>query len=57
MEFVKIPLFCQAVGAVIHFLLCYYFVVNKGKGIQGIGYASTLSNLIVFTCMIAYSRT
>ena len=37
-----------------HFALCYEFVFNYG--IKGIGYASTISNLLIYIFMLLYSR-
>lgn len=49
------PLLFQVVGIVLHVLWCYLFVTKMELGIEGIGYASTLSNLTVYSSLVIYS--
>ena len=49
------PLLFQSIGIILHVGWCYLFVIKMGLGIVGIGYASTISNLAVYTSVIIYS--
>jgi MATE family multidrug resistance protein len=56
MEYVKLPLLSWFVGGICHFALCYYFLFTQDYGLVGIGYACSISNVIVYSMMITYSR-
>jgi multidrug resistance protein, MATE family len=56
MEYVKVPMTCWMIGGVCHFTICYYFVFIKGLNIKGIGYACSITNFIIYTLMLTYSR-
>jgi Na+-driven multidrug efflux pump len=56
MEFVKVPLVSHAIGGVCHFALCYYFVFEKSLGIKGIGYACSITEIIIYSIMLGYTR-
>lgn len=46
---------CQTIGIFLHAFLCYQFVWVNELEIKGIGYASTVTNSIVFTLLCLYS--
>jgi Na+-driven multidrug efflux pump len=49
------PLLFQFIGVFMHVGWCYLFVTKMGLEIVGIGYASTISNLTVYTSLVIYS--
>lgn len=51
----RIPLVCQVIGQIIHVLLCFLFVQRMDLEILGIGYAGSISGLVIYICMLAYS--
>lgn len=57
MEYTKPQLICQLICQIFHLGFCYYLVIVQDQGIQGIGYASTLSNLLIYSGIIIYTRS
>ena len=54
-ELTRIPLICQAIGTVIHIGFCLLLVNKFEMGIEGIGYASSISNLSVYVALVMYT--
>jgi len=55
-EYVILPLASWFVGEICHVGLCYYFLFIKDYGLVGIGYACSISNLVVFLIIMNVSR-
>lgn len=55
-EYVILPLASWFVGEICHVGLCYYFLFVKDYGLVGIGYACSISNLVVFLIIMNVSR-
>ena len=55
-ELTRIPLICQFGGTVIHIGFCLLFVRKWEMGIEGIGYASSISNLSVYISLVWYTQ-
>lgn len=56
-ELTRIPLICQFIGTVIHIGFCLLLVSKFEMGIEGIGYASSISNLSVYMSLIMYTHS
>lgn len=50
-----IPLICQSTGIILHIFLCYKFVWVLELEIKGVGYASTITNVIIYFLLFLYS--
>ena len=46
---------CQIIGQVFHVYMCYLLVWKHGMGIEGVGIASSITNLIVYLSLLTYS--
>lgn len=49
-----VPMLCQSTAILFHWVLCYIFVVELGLEVQGIGLATSLSNLVPQVLMLAF---
>jgi MATE family multidrug resistance protein len=49
------PLVCTSVGTLLHVGMCYWLVTQKQLGIQGVGIASSVTNLFTLSLMCFFS--
>ena len=54
-EMSSVPLVCFVVGELIHVLLCAHFVWNMELSIIGVGYASSITNFIIYILLLIYT--
>ena len=51
----NVPLICQVAGTVVHVILCYILVWKMDLEIAGVGIAASISNFIIYICLLQYS--
>lgn len=52
----RVPVVCQVVGVLFHTVLCYFLVSVQRMGIQGVGVATSVSNLFILGLMLVYTN-
>lgn len=50
----NVPMICQILGILFHALLCYILVWKLDMAVEGVGLASSISNLTIYVSLLTY---
>jgi Na+-driven multidrug efflux pump len=54
MNVTTIPLYCLITGVIIHISLLFVFINQYHLGIQGLGYAASIANTMVYVSVMIF---
>ena len=52
----NVPMICQILGIIFHAILCYILVWKLDMAVEGVGIASSVSNLAIYISLLTYSK-
>ena len=55
--FFNLTLYSHAIGLLLHPVWCYYFVIYKEHELLGIAYAMSITQIIIYSCLLHFTHT